>query len=87
MKMITIKLSKHSLLSACVFASFCAVSFNVLFNYFVSQVLSLDVTHFINNTIDTLQLVVYILVKMSTFGKLGRYDLPFIISGILSIML
>ncbi|QGZ16417.1 hypothetical protein Hena1_02670 [Erwinia phage Hena1] len=87
MKNVVYQLSKTNLLAACGLA--CVVGFmsNTIFNGAGTLAFDADSVNITNNVIDVMQLAAYTMIKLSTVGRLTRYDLPPILGGLTSLML
>lgn len=87
MKNIICQLSKTNLIGACLLACVFSVLSNNAFTFAAGFVVNESTAGIANNLIDVAQLAVYVSVKVARFGRLNRYDLPFVIGGVLSIAL
>lgn len=79
--------SKTSLLRATLLASLIALVSNTCFNWLACLVTTETTAQGFNTMIDVLQLTFYALIKLNRFKRLDRYDLPFLIAGLLAIAL
>lgn len=79
--------SKTSLLRATLLACLIALVSNTCFNLLACLVTTETMAQGFNTMIDVLQLTFYILIKLNRFKRLDRYDLPFLIAGLLAIAL
>ena len=79
--------SKTSLLRAALLACLIALVSNTCFNWLACLVTTETMAQGFNTMIDVLQLTFYILIKLNRFKRLDRYDLPFLIAGLLAIAL
>lgn len=86
MKATIYKLSKTNLLGACLLAAVCGFVGNTIFNSVGCVLFNADSVNLTNNVIDALQIALYVLVKLSTVGKLNRYDLPLPLGGLVSLV-
>lgn len=85
MKSLIVKVSKFSVLNACLLAGILAAMSNSLFTYALELFVNDSAANTTNNVIDCLQLAVFMIAKLATSGRFNRYDLPFIIGGMVSI--
>lgn len=79
--------SKTSILRATLLACLIALVSNTCFNCLVGLVTTETTAQGFNTMIDVLQLTFYTLIKLNRFNRLDRYDLPFLIAGLLAIAL
>lgn len=79
--------SKTSLLRATLLACLIALVSNTCFNWLSCLVTTETTAQGFNTMIDVLQLTFYTLIKLNRFKRLDRYDLPFLIAGLLAIAL
>ncbi|QEQ95043.1 hypothetical protein pEaSNUABM56_00268 [Erwinia phage pEa_SNUABM_56] len=87
MKATIYKLSKTNLIGACLLACVVGMITNTVFNGVGGLAFDADNVNITNNVIDALQLALYVLVKLSTVGKLNRYDLPPVLGGLTSLIM
>ena len=80
-------ISKTSLLRATLLACLIALVSNTCFNSLACLVTTETMAQGFNTMIDVLQLTFYTLIKLNRFNRLDRYDLPFLIAGLLAIAL
>lgn len=80
-------ISKTSILRATLLACLIALVSNTCFNWLACLVTTETMAQGFNTMIDVLQLTFYILIKLNRFKRLDRYDLPFLIAGLLAIAL
>ena len=79
--------SKTSILRATLLACLIALVSNTCFNWLACLVTTETMAQGFNTIIDVLQLTFYTLIKLNRFNRLDRYDLPFLIAGLLAIAL
>ena len=79
--------SKTSILRATLLACLIALVSNTCFNCLFGLVTTETTAQGFNTMIDVLQLTFYTLIKLNRFKRLDRYDLPFLIAGLLAIAL
>ncbi|AZF87653.1 hypothetical protein CPT_Mydo_078 [Proteus phage Mydo] len=79
--------SKTSILRATLLACLIALVSNTCFNCLACLVTTETMAQGFNTMIDVLQLTLYTLIKLNRFKRLDRYDLPFVIAGLLAIAL
>uniref|UniRef100_A0AAU8GFW4 Holin n=1 Tax=Salmonella phage vB_SEnST11_KE23 TaxID=3161174 RepID=A0AAU8GFW4_9CAUD len=79
--------SKTNLFGAVLLACFIALVSNTCFNGLACLVTTETTAQGFNTMIDVLQLTVYTMIKLIRFKRLDRYDLPFVIAGVLAIAL
>lgn len=79
--------SKTSLLRATLLACLIALVSNTCFNWLACLVTTETMAQGFNTIIDVLQLTFYTLIKLNRFKRLDRYDLPFVVAGLLAIAL
>lgn len=60
---------------------------NTCFNWLACLVTTETMAQGFNTMIDVLQLTFYTLIKLNRFNRLDRYDLPFLVAGLLAIAL
>lgn len=80
-------ISKTSILRATLLACLIALVSNTCFNWLACLVTTETMAQGFNTMIDVLQLTFYTLIKLNRFKRLDRYDLPFLIAGLLAIAL
>lgn len=85
MKSIITKVSKTSLIKATLMAVVAAYASNTAFNFSGALVFSDFLVNTANNVIDVAQLVSFVAIRFARFGKLNKFDSPFIIGGIVAI--
>ncbi|QXL90388.1 hypothetical protein [Salmonella phage NINP13076] len=79
--------SKNNLSGAVLLACFFALLSNTCFNALAEMFTNEGTAQTVNTVIDVLQVSIYAAVKIVRFKRLDRYDLPFLIAGVVAIAL
>lgn len=87
MKNTIYKVSKTNLIGAVCLTCFAAILSNTAFNFLACLVTNDTAAGIANNLIDVVQLAAYVSVKLARFKRLDRYDLPFVIGGVVAIVM
>jgi len=85
MKHLIAKISKTCLVKASIFAVVCAYVSNMAFNIVGEMIAPENVVNTANNTIDVAQLALYVVARLYRSKSLSRFDVPFIIAGVVAI--
>lgn len=85
MKKVIKQTSKHCLISATILAAVFAYLSNLAFNTAGGVFFNTESVNITNNVIDSLQLALYIGLKLNRSKSLNRFDLPFIVGGLVAI--